>query len=106
MAPPSVDQLTIKIFADGADLKGMRDAAAQRIVKGFTTNPTLMRQAGVNDYKKFALEALKLIPDRPISFEVKYLHYRTLICRANWVFCYFRSNNNNWFNGNGCWIHF
>jgi transaldolase len=70
MGSPSVDQLTIKIFADGADLKGMKEAAAQPRVKGFTTNPTLMRQAGVSDYKQFALEVLKLIPDRPVSFEV------------------------------------
>jgi transaldolase len=70
MGSPSVDQLTIKIFADGADLKGMKEAAAQPRVKGFTTNPTLMRQAGVSDYKQFALDVLKLIPDRPVSFEV------------------------------------
>lgn len=70
MGLPSVDQLTIKIFADGADLKGMKEAAAQPLVKGFTTNPTLMRQAGVSDYKQFALDVLKLIPDRPVSFEV------------------------------------
>jgi transaldolase len=70
MGLPSVDQLKVKIFADGADLKGMKEAAAQPLVKGFTTNPTLMRQAGVSDYKAFALEVLKLIPDRPVSFEV------------------------------------
>lgn len=70
MGSPSVDQLTIKIFADGADLKGMKEAAAQPLVRGFTTNPTLMRQAGVSDYKQFALDVLKLIPDRPVSFEV------------------------------------
>ena len=70
MGLPSVDQLTVKIFADGADLKGMKEAAAQPHVKGFTTNPTLMRQAGVTDYKQFALDVLKLIPDRPVSFEV------------------------------------
>jgi transaldolase len=70
MGLPSVDQLRVKIFADGADLKGMKEAAAQPLVKGFTTNPTLMRQAGVSDYKAFALEVLKLIPDRPVSFEV------------------------------------
>jgi transaldolase len=70
MGSPSVDQLTIKIFADGADLKGMKEAAAQPLVKGFTTNPTLMRQAGVSDYKQFALDVLKLIPERPVSFEV------------------------------------
>jgi transaldolase len=70
MGLPSVDQLRVKIFADGADLKGMKEAAAQPLVKGFTTNPTLMRQAGVSDYKAFALEVLKLLPDRPVSFEV------------------------------------
>lgn len=70
MGLPSVDKLTVKIFADGADLKGMKEAAAEPRVKGFTTNPSLMRQAGVRDYKQFALEVLKVIPDRPISFEV------------------------------------
>jgi transaldolase len=70
MAPLSVEQLNVKIFADGADLPSMKAAAALPVVKGFTTNPTLMRQAGVNDYKEFALSVLKLIPDRPVSFEV------------------------------------
>ena len=70
MGSPSVDQLNVKIFADGADLKGMKEAAARPLIKGFTTNPTLMRQAGVGDYKQFALDVLKLIPDRPVSFEV------------------------------------
>lgn len=70
MSEPSVERLKIKIFADGADLKAMRAAAANPLIKGFTTNPTLMRQAGINDYKPFALEVLKAIPDRPISFEV------------------------------------
>jgi transaldolase len=70
MRSRSVEQLKVKIFADGADLKGMKEAAAQPLVKGFTTNPTLMRQAGVSDYKAFALDVLKLIPDRPVSFEV------------------------------------
>ncbi|MGE0564828.1 MAG: transaldolase [Pseudolabrys sp.] len=67
---PSVDQLKIKIFADGADLKNIRESAKNPIIKGFTTNPTLMRQAGVNDYKAFALDVLKVVPDRPVSFEV------------------------------------
>jgi transaldolase len=70
MNTPSVDRLKIKIFADGADIKAMREAASNPLIKGFTTNPTLMRQAGVNNYKAFATEVLKLIPDRPISFEV------------------------------------
>jgi transaldolase len=70
MKLPSLDQLAIKIFADGADLKGMIEGARNPLVKGFTTNPTLMRAAGVTDYKAFALDVLKAIPDRPVSFEV------------------------------------
>jgi transaldolase len=70
MAPLSVDELTVKIFADGADLNGIKEAAGQPVVRGFTTNPTLMRQAGVSDYKRFALDVLNFIPDRPVSFEV------------------------------------
>jgi transaldolase len=70
MYSPNVAQLKVKIFADGADLKSMKEASANPIVKGFTTNPTLMRAAGVTDYKSFALDVLKAIPDRPVSFEV------------------------------------
>jgi transaldolase len=70
MTSPNVAQLKIKIFADGADLKSMKESAANPLVKGFTTNPTLMRAAGVTDYKTFALEVLNAIPDRPVSFEV------------------------------------
>lgn len=70
MGIPSVNAFKVKIFADGADIKAMREAAANPLIKGFTTNPTLMRGAGVNDYKAFALEVLKFIPDRPVSFEV------------------------------------
>jgi transaldolase len=66
----SISDLKIKIFADGADLSGMREMYANPLIKGFTTNPTLMRKAGINDYQKFAHEVIKMIPDRPISFEV------------------------------------
>ncbi|HMC78459.1 MAG TPA: transaldolase [Vicinamibacterales bacterium] len=66
----SVEQLTVKIFADGADLAGMLELYKQPFIKGFTTNPTLMRKAGIKDYKGFAREVLQAIPDRPISFEV------------------------------------
>jgi transaldolase len=66
----SVNQLTVKIFADGADLAGMLALYRQPYVKGFTTNPTLMRKAGITDYRAFAKEVLRAIPDRPISFEV------------------------------------
>lgn len=66
----SVDDLKIKIFADGADLDGMKIMAAKPYIKGLTTNPTLMRKAGVTDYASFAREAIAAIPDKPISFEV------------------------------------
>ena len=64
------DKLKVKIFADGADLKGIATLAANPLIKGFTTNPTLMRKAGIADYRTFALEVLKIIGDRPVSFEV------------------------------------
>jgi transaldolase len=60
----------IAIFADGADLAGMKAMYANPGIAGFTTNPTLMRKAGITDYKAFALEVLRAIPDRPVSFEV------------------------------------
>ena len=66
----SVQNLRVKLFADGADLDVIRTMAANPRIKGFTTNPTLMRKAGVNDYVAFAREALQIVPDRPISFEV------------------------------------
>ena len=65
-----LDQLKVKIFADGADLKGITTLAANPLIKGFTTNPTLMRKAGIADYRAFALDVLKIIGDRPVSFEV------------------------------------
>jgi len=66
----SIEALTVKIFADGADLPGMLDLYRRPYIKGFTTNPTLMRKAGLTDYPAFAREVLRAIPDRPISFEV------------------------------------
>ena len=70
MIAPSADDLRIRIFADGADVEGIRKAAADPRIQGFTTNPTLMRAAKVEDYKKFAQDVLKIVPDRPVSFEV------------------------------------
>jgi transaldolase len=67
---PDASALKVKLFADGADIAGMREIARLPHIKGFTTNPTLMRKAGVSDYRAFAREALAAIPDRPISFEV------------------------------------
>jgi transaldolase len=66
----SVANLKVKIFADGADKAGMIEMAAKPFIKGLTTNPTLMRKAGISNYKAFALDILKEIRDKPISFEV------------------------------------
>ncbi len=63
-------KLKVKLFADGADLAGMKQMAANPMIKGFTTNPTLMNKAGITDYKAFARDVLAAIPDRPVSFEV------------------------------------
>jgi transaldolase len=67
---PILEGLRVKIFADGADLATMVQMARLPYIAGFTTNPTLMRRAGVADYRAFAREVLRAIPDRPISFEV------------------------------------
>jgi transaldolase len=66
----TVDRLKVKIFADGADKAGMLEMYAKPYIKGLTTNPTLMRKAGLTDYRAFAKDILKVIPDKPISFEV------------------------------------
>jgi transaldolase len=66
----TIANLKVKLFADGADLTGIKEMAANPAIKGFTTNPTLMRKAGVSDYKAFALQALRVVSGRPISFEV------------------------------------
>jgi len=63
-------KLRIKLFQDGADIGAMVSAAQRGLVSGFTTNPTLMRKAGVSDYKAFALKVIAAIPNLPISFEV------------------------------------
>jgi transaldolase len=65
-----IDKLSVRIFADGADKAGMLEMYSKPYIKGFTTNPTLMRKAGIGDYRAFAKEILAAIPDRPISFEV------------------------------------
>src|SRR5262245_8910484 len=62
--------LKVKIFADGADFDGIMKMYANPLIKGFTTNPTLMRKAGVADYESFARKLLEAVPDRPVSLEV------------------------------------
>jgi transaldolase len=67
----SVNDLKIKLFLDGANVGAMREAHEKNpLVKGFTTNPTLMKKAGVSDYAAFAKEAIAAVGDLPISFEV------------------------------------
>ncbi len=66
----AIDRLNVKLFADGADRAGMLEMYQKPYIRGFTTNPTLMKKAGISDYEGFAHEILQEIPDRPISFEV------------------------------------
>jgi transaldolase len=67
---PFPDSLKVKVFADGADVAGIRKAAGEPLIAGFTTNPALMRRAGVENYERFAREALDAAGGKPISFEV------------------------------------
>jgi transaldolase len=67
---PDVSKLRVKIFADGADRAGMLEMARKPHIAGLTTNPTLMRKAGISDYRAFARDILKTITAKPISFEV------------------------------------
>jgi transaldolase len=68
--PKALADLKVKIFADGADVKVIAELSKNPFVKGFTTNPSLMRKAGVSDYRAFALEAIRIVGTRPISLEV------------------------------------
>ncbi|MEA2327751.1 MAG: transaldolase [Thermoanaerobaculia bacterium] len=65
-----LEDLKVKIFADGAEKGGMLEMYAKPYIKGFTTNPTLMHKVGLTDYRAFARDIVSAIPDRPISFEV------------------------------------
>jgi transaldolase len=67
---PNIDDLRIKLFSDGADLATILEFYRKPWIKGFTTNPTLMRKAGILDYEAFARNLLRAIPDRPVSLEV------------------------------------
>ncbi|MCB1193258.1 MAG: transaldolase [Leptospiraceae bacterium] len=65
-----MNQLSIKIFADGADKNGILEMYKKPYISGFTTNPTLMKKAGITNYTEFAKDILSEIPDRPVSLEV------------------------------------
>ena len=62
--------MRVKIFADGADKASIVDLSRNPLIQGFTTNPTLMRKAGVKNYESFCRDLVATIPDRPFSFEV------------------------------------
>jgi transaldolase len=66
----SIDRLKVKIFADGADAPEMLEMYSKPFIKGLTTNPTLMRKAGISNYRAFAREILAQIRDKPLSLEV------------------------------------
>jgi len=66
----TLENLSVKIFADGADLEGMISLYKNATIRGLTTNPTLMRKAGIKDYESFAKAVLQVVKDKPISFEV------------------------------------
>ena len=65
-----LQQLTVKLYADGADKAGILSLNANPLIQGMTTNPTLMRKAGISDYEAFAKEILQSVTTKPISFEV------------------------------------
>jgi transaldolase len=70
MSTSILEQLPIKIFADGADLEGIIDLYRKPFIQGLTTNPTLMRKVGISDYETFARSVLESVTEKPISFEV------------------------------------
>jgi transaldolase len=75
--------LKVKLFADGAEKSGMLEMNSNPLISGFTTNPTLMRKAGISDYKGFALDILKSIKEKPISFEVFSDEFNEMELQAN-----------------------
>src|SRR5437867_2769630 len=88
-----VDALRVKIFADGADLTGIVQMYSNPLIKGFTTNPTLMRKAGVADYEVFARRVLEAVPDRPVSLEVFADEFPEMIRQARVIASWGRNVN-------------
>ena len=77
-----ISNLNIEIFSDGADLDEMSEMYNKRFIKGLTTNPTLMKQSGIKNYKEFCLKVLEFVKDKPISFEVFADDFETMINQA------------------------
>ena len=82
---PNMTLLNVKIFADGAEKRTMLHLYANPVIQGFTTNPTLMRKAGISNYEEFARDILEAIPDRPISFEVFADEFRDMELQARYI---------------------
>jgi transaldolase len=87
------NQLKVKIFADGADFDGILGLAKKPWIKGFTTNPTLMRKAGIDDYEAFARRLIAAVPDRPISFEVFADDFDAMIAQGRAIAAWGRNVN-------------
>jgi len=86
-------RLKIKLFADGADFDGIMKMAGNPLIKGFTTNPTLMRKAGISDYEGFARKVLAAVPDRPVSLEVFADDFPTMEAQAKVIASWGRNVN-------------
>ena len=87
-----LQDLSIKLYADGADIDGMLEMYHKGIVSGFTTNPTLMKKAGITDYAAFAKKAVAAIPEMSLSFEVfsddfdsMYKEAKIIRCKMWWM---------------------
>ena len=65
-----IEDLKVKMFADGADLESIKELSKKSYIQGFTTNPSLMKKGGIVDYKKFVIDMLNIVKDKPVSFEV------------------------------------
>ena len=77
----SLDQIPIKLFADGADLKGITEYYHKPYIAGLTTNPTLMRKAGINDYEKFSRAALEIVRTKPSPWKYSPMTSRKCVAR-------------------------
>src|SRR5580700_5807992 len=89
----SLTSLDIKIFADGADLDVIRKLYANPLIRGFTTNPTLMNKAGITDYEAFGRSVLAAVPDRPVSLEVFADDFGAMIAQAQTIASWGRNAN-------------
>ena len=88
-----LQSLKVKIFADGANLDVIRTLYANPLIKGFTTNPTLMNKAGIADYEAFGRAVLAAVPDRPVSLEVFADDFGAMIAQAQTIASWGRNAN-------------